>query len=43
MNWIGIHGKERTGKTGVTYAPLSLRENILSCSWVIDFDMEGDE
>ena len=43
MNWIGICGKERTGKTGVTFAPLSLKETILQVCWTIDFDMEGDE
>jgi len=41
-NWFGIKAKERTCKTGAvwvtTYPPLSLRENMLSGPWIIDFD-----
>ena len=38
MNWWGIIGKVRIGKTGMTFTPLSLRKNILSGPWIIDFD-----
>lgn len=45
INWFGIVGKKKTGKTGVVWSttglPVSTKE-ILSSPYLIDFDFEEE-
>jgi hypothetical protein len=35
---IGMAGEQKTAKTAVTFAPPTLRQNMLSSPSIIDFD-----
>tara|TARA_A100001201_G_C4090575_1_gene201913 strand:- start:1577 stop:1897 length:321 start_codon:yes stop_codon:yes gene_type:complete len=40
QRFVGMTGEQKTAKTGVTLAPPTLTENILSSPSIIDFDAD---